>query len=176
MSEILSGENIILRALEPEDLEFLHHCENNTEIWSVSNTATPFSKFVLRQYIENSHQDIYTAKQLRLIIETKDNNKSIGAIDLFDFDPYHNRAGIGILINQKEDRQKGYAFEALSTLINYCFKHLKLNQLYCNISESNLKSIKLFEKAGFNKCGEKKQWLRNETGYESELMFQLLPK
>lgn len=174
MSQLLSNKNIILRPLEPEDLEFLYTCENNTDIWHVSNTLTPFSKFILRQYIENSHHDIYTNKQLRLIISTQNEHKSVGAIDLFDFDPYHLRAGVGILINSPVNREKGYAFEALETLKSYCFSHLKLKQLYCNIGETNTKSIKLFEKAGFEKCGIKKQWLRNNNGYEAELMFQLI--
>lgn len=174
MSEILSNKNLILRALEPEDLEFLYNCENNSEIWIVSNTLTPFSKYVLKQYIENSHLDIYTTKQLRLIIALKSKTISIGAIDLFDFDPYHQRAGIGILINYERDRQKGYAFQALEILISYCFNHLKLKQLYCNIGESNTNSIRLFEKAGFVKCGEKKQWLKTKNGYETEIMFQLI--
>ncbi len=172
---ILKNDKIVLRALEPEDLEFLYSCENNTGIWNISNTLAPYSKYILKQYIENSHHDIYTSKQLRLIISATENTKKpIGAIDLFDFDPFHMRAGVGILINKASHREKGYAFEALSELIKYCFNHLKLHQLYCNISESNKKSIKLFEKAGFVKCGEKKDWIKTDSGWESEMVYQLL--
>ncbi|MDA3890203.1 MAG: GNAT family protein [Salinivirgaceae bacterium] len=175
MSNLLKSEGIELRALEPEDLEFLYSCENNSEIWNVSNTLAPFSKYILRQYIKNSHHDIYTNKQLRLIISNEtEPNKAIGAIDLFDFDPYHMRAGVGILIHGQNNQSKGLASSALKTLINYCFNHLHFNQLYCNIGAANTKSIHLFEKCGFIKCGEKKQWLRTTDGFESELMFQLL--
>ena len=64
----LKGKNIHLRALEPEDLDFLYEIENNESIWEVSNTQTPYSKWVLKNYLENAHQDIYEAKQLRLVI------------------------------------------------------------------------------------------------------------
>ena len=175
MSLLLKNNKVTLRALEPEDLEFLYACENNTEIWNISNTLAPFSKFILKQYIENSHHDIYTNKQLRLIItETAKSDNTLGAIDLFDFDPYNMRAGVGILIHKDSDRDKGYASAALNILINYCFKHLKLHQLYCNISDSNKRSIHLFEKAGFVKCGEKKDWLKTENEWENELVFQFI--
>jgi len=39
----LKGEHIYLRALEPEDLEFVHAIENDENIWHLSNTQTPYS-------------------------------------------------------------------------------------------------------------------------------------
>lgn len=175
MGLILKGKEIILRAIEPEDLEFLYACENNSEIWNISNTLAPYSKYILKQYIKNSHHDIYTNKQLRLIIALSNNPEIIvGAIDLFDFDPFHMRAGVGILINKDSDREKGYAYEALKILLNYCFKHLQFHQLYCNISVSNKKSISLFKKVGFEERGEKKEWLKTVNGWDNELFFQII--
>ena len=112
----LCGQKINLRALEPEDLQFLFDTENDESFWELSNTQTPFSKFLLKQYLENAHLDIFEAKQLRLIIEENTNNQPIGMIDLFDFNPQHKRAGVGILI-QNEYQQKGFASEALSLFL-----------------------------------------------------------
>jgi diamine N-acetyltransferase len=81
----LKGQTIFLRALEPEDLEFVYAIENDETIWEVSNTQTPYSKFLIRQYLENAHQDIYEAKQLRLAICKNQTSEAIGLIDLFDF-------------------------------------------------------------------------------------------
>ena len=81
----LKGTQIHLRALEPEDLDFLYQLENTELFWEVSNTTSPYSKFILRNYIENSHKDIFESKQLRLIIATNKKNQPIGCIDLFDF-------------------------------------------------------------------------------------------
>ena len=64
--------------------------ENDESIWKVSNTQTPYSKFLIKQYLENAHQDIYEAKQLRLAICINNSNETIGLIDLFDFDPTNN--------------------------------------------------------------------------------------
>ncbi|HCC29063.1 MAG TPA: GNAT family N-acetyltransferase, partial [Marinilabiliales bacterium] len=66
--DLLSDGRLLLRALEPEDLDFLYACENNTQIWQVSHTLVPYSRYVLKQYLANAHLDIYTAKQLRLLM------------------------------------------------------------------------------------------------------------
>ncbi len=169
----LVGQHIKLRALEPEDLEFLYNMENNPLFWEVSHTKTPFSRYVLRQYLENSHLDLYEAKQLRLMITEKDTEKRIGMIDLFDFNPQHQRAGIGVGIHS-DFQKKGYASEALDLLIAYCFQHLNLHQLYVNITPDNTKSIALFTKFGFAKAGVKKDWLLVKGTYKDELTFQLI--
>ncbi len=169
---ILENKNISLRALEPEDLKVLYLWENDTSIWRLSNTLVPFSKFLLKQYLENAHKDIFELKQLRLIIQLNADTRSIGTIDLFDFDPFHRRAGIGILIADPSERRKGYAREALETLMDYCFRVLRLHQLYCNIACGNSDSMKLFTSAGFTVAGEKKEWLFNGKDFENEWMLQ----
>jgi len=167
----LLGKHILLRAIEPSDIDVLYKWENDTENWNVSNTQAPFSRFVLEQYIATTHQDIYSVKQLRLIICDTENN-AVGCIDLFDFEPNHLRAGIGVLIAEKTDRKKGYASEALELLIDYCFLSLNLHQLYCNIAVDNEASILLFQKYGFQITGIKKQWIRNGNKFHDELLLQ----
>tara|TARA_B110000503_G_C7083269_1_gene386102 strand:- start:466 stop:990 length:525 start_codon:yes stop_codon:yes gene_type:complete len=169
----LLGEHIILRALEPEDLNFLYQIENNESFWEVSHTQTPFSKYILKQYLENAHLDIYESKQLRLLIEEKSTKKQVGMIDLFDFNPQHKRAGIGILIHP-DFENKGFASESLSLLINYSFSHLQLHQLYANITSDNSKSLALFKKYNFNEVGVKKDWILSEGKFKDEVLFQLI--
>ncbi|MCF7561710.1 GNAT family N-acetyltransferase [Sabulilitoribacter multivorans] len=169
----LKGEHIYLRALEPEDLEFIHSIENDENVWEISNTQTPYSKFLLKQYLENAHKDVFEVKQLRLVISSYDNN-ALGMIDLFDFDFKNSKAGVGILVKETGDRLKGYGKEALKLLTGYCFTHLGLHQLYCNISEDNKASIKLFTNQGFEKIGLKKDWNKVNGSFKNEYMFQLI--
>ena len=116
----LKGNRIILRALELEDIDFLFETENNELYWEVSNTQSPFSKFVLNNYLKNAHLDLYEAKQLRLVVAEKTSGKSVGMIDLFDFEPLHLRAGIGILI--KLDQQN----KAMLLKLFRCFVNMLL--------------------------------------------------
>lgn len=171
---MLEGKNLFLRALEPSDLDFLYQLENDELVWEVSNTASPYSKYVLKQYLENAHRDIYEVKQLRLVICLKENQKAIGFIDLFDFDPRHRRAGLGIIIFSEMDRGKGYAKETLQLIKSYCFNHLNLHQLYANIGQDNAQSIALFEKMGYLKSGEKTDWIWSKGVFKNECIYQLL--
>jgi len=174
----LSGKNIRLRAIEPADLDIIYEWENDPENWLISNTITPFSKHVLTRYIEHAHKDIHEARQLRLMIDLMDDSgdtkETIGTLDLFDFDPVHERAGLGILIANQENRMKGFAYESLSILIQYSFKTLHLHQLYCNISNDNQASLNLFKKLGFVEIGIKRDWLREDSGWMDVHLLQLV--
>lgn len=170
------GKKVALRAMEPADVDLLYNWENDLSVWQLSNTIAPFSRFVLEQYVMNADQDIYSSKQLRLMIVTNEENekpRTIGSIDLFDFDPKNLRVGIGILII-KEEREKGYASEALELVIRYVFDTLCLHQIYCNIPVGNESSIKLFQKMGFKVAGQKKDWLIINKQWVVELLLQLI--
>ena len=168
----LIGKNISLRALEPEDIDFLFLTENNELFWEVSSTQVPFSKYLLKQYINNAHKDIYEAKQYRFIICNTE-NVPVGMIDLFDFNPQHNRVGIGILLLPQYEN-KGYATETLELVIDYAFQYLNIHQLYANITSENKKSIALFEKLNFKLVGTKKDWIYTNKQYKDELLYQLI--
>lgn len=172
--ESLENEMILLRALEPEDVDILYKWENDVSIWKMSNTIAPFSKYILRQFIENQRYDIYETRQLRLIIEFKKTGTPLGCIDLFDIDPHNRRAGVGILIYQPQDKGQGHASAALALLIRYCFQVLNFNQLYCNITSNNTHSISLFKSKGFTTIGLKKEWIKTTSGWQDEYMLQLV--
>ncbi len=168
---MLKGKKIKLRALEISDLDFLYQLENNTDIWEISGTLVPYSRRVLQDYLKNAHRDIYEVKQLRLAIcDVQDS--LVGLIDLFDFDPKNRRAGLGIVIANEEDRNKGYGSEAISILCDYAFKILDLRQIYANVGEENKSSIKLFKKLGFELGGIKKDWILFQGRYKNEYFFQ----
>ena len=175
-NSILTGPNLRLRALEPGDVDLLYAWENDTAIWNVSNTLTPFSKFQLEEYVLNSQNDIFTARQLRLIVvltKSDEGEMPVGTIDLFDFDPFHLRAGVGILVREPY-RKNGFALEALQILIRYAFTSLRLHQIFCNISPENASSIRLFKKIGFERSGIKREWNNYRGKWEDEWMFQLI--
>ena len=99
----LETDIIKLRALEVEDVDILYRWENDPNVWKVSGTMAPFSKYILRRFIEEQRYDIFETRQMRLVIESKSSGKPVGTIDLFDIDPYNRRAGVGVLIYDKDD-------------------------------------------------------------------------
>ena len=173
---MIRGTSIILRAMEPQDVDLMMIYENDIEIWPVSGTVVPYSRFTLEQFYKNAVQDIYTAKQLRLAIELiKETHRgqTIGYVDLFDFEPNQRRAGVGILIGDKKERNKGYATESLKLLCRYCFEVLNLHQIYCHIENENEISLRIFKNAGFKEVGVLKDWIIFNGKWRDVTMMQL---
>ena len=92
------AELIYLRALEPEDLLFLEEIENDEGLWHLSSTVTPFSKAILKNYIDNAHRTIYDTEQLRLVICCRDTNVQMGFIDIFVYNKLFALIGSIIII------------------------------------------------------------------------------
>lgn len=170
---LLQKDDIQLRALEPSDLELLYSIENDDDFWEVSSNLVPFSKDLLKDYLKNAHQDIYEAKQLRLIVSSIKDNEAIGMVDLFDFSPRHNRAGIGILIF-KNFQGKGFGYKGLSLFCSYAFKHLDLHQLYAHIPVTNNRSSQLFSKLDFKEVGTQKDWIKVSGKFQDITLVQLI--
>ena len=174
--DILESTDIKLRAVEPSDAEMIYRWENDSSVWHAGNTIEPFSRRIIDQYVRNATMDLFQQKQLRLMIDLKENNgagnRTIGSIDLFELDPLHQRAGVGILIHKEEDRNHGYADQALKIIMKYTFQVLFLHQLFCHIDGDNNPSLKLFRNNGFQITGTKKDWIRTEKGWKDELLLQ----
>ena len=170
-SNYLNNDRIYLRAVEPEDLDIMYEMENDPEMWDVSSFTVPYSKYLLKQYIEGNQNDIYSDKQLRLMINRKSDNQVLGTIDIADFVPLHSRAAVGIAIHG-HFRHEGYAKDALMLLCDYVFDFLKIHQLYAHISIENQDSVALFNSCGFMRTGMLIDWLKTKNGYVDAIIMQ----
>lgn len=168
---MLNGTKIKLRRVEKEDAFRLMLWENNVDHWKVSGTEIPFSLDEINLYIEQA-QNFKASGQLRLMIDLINEEDTVGCVDLFDMNFRHKRAGVGILINNIEDRNKGYAKEALQLLENYVKNMFHFEQLFANIQEDNHTSILLFKQLGYVQAGAKKDWYIFGDQRVNELFFQ----
>ena len=141
------GTLVRLRPMEPEDLDLLYRMENDPETWDVSNFSVPYSRYVLKQYIEDSQCDMFADKQLRLMIVRRTDDVVVGTVDVTDFAPMHRRGEVGIAV-RKEFRGNGYAGEALTLMCDYLFRFLFVHQLTAHVAVDNEASRRLFAGAG----------------------------
>lgn len=174
----IEGRICRLRALEPEDLDEMYRWENDTLLWRVSGTTAPFSRHTLMRLIDEQRFDIYATRQQRLVVEATDNAddtrpQTVGAVDLFEFDPQNLRAGVGIVI-APELRHRGYGLDALRTLERYCRETLHLHQLWCEVGADNTASLRLFAAAGYEACGRRRDWVLTPDGWRDAILFQKL--
>ncbi len=168
----IKNDTISLRCAEPDDTDQIYGWENNRSVWRVSGTFVPYTRFQIEQFLLNNN-DLFSQKQLRLMIDMNESKTSIGCLDLYDYDPINEHVSIGILIDAAHRRQ-GYAQAALALCLDYLFHDLMLHQTFCLIDELNVESQQLFEKQGFVFCGRRKEWIRTTEGYLDVLEYQLI--
>lgn len=172
-TSFLANDRIYLRAVEPEDLDWMYEMENDPAMWDISSFTVPYSRFVLKQYIEGSQSDMFADKQLRLMIMRRADNCTLGTVDITDFIPLHSRGAVGIAVH-KDYRKEGYASDALRLLCDYAFRFLCVRQLYAQVSVDNEASVRLFSSCGFAQSGVLKDWLLTSDGYKDALFMQCL--
>ena len=166
----ISEEKISLRIAEPQDAQQIYDWENDRSLWRVSETSNPISMFQIEQFLL-SNSDLAANRQLRLMIDLKETGKSIGCVDLFEYDPFNGRIGIGILIEEAY-RKQGFAQKAIALCIDYLFNDVMVHQIHCLIDEQNVESQHLFEKTGFKPCGSRKDWIKTPEGYIDAVFYQ----
>jgi diamine N-acetyltransferase len=169
---LLESKNIKLRAPEPEDLDLFYRWENDTGLWPLGCTIAPYSRYDIKQYMSSS-RGLYESGQLRLMIDTKPGMETVGTIDLYDFNPHHRRAAIGIMVGG-EFQKRGIASDALFVLCRYAFSYLKLHQLYAYIPVDNEPSRRLFAHCGFKESGLLSDWQQTEEGYKDVVLVSLI--
>lgn len=168
----IADDNISLRPAEPEDARQIYDWENDRDNWRVSETSTPLSYFQIEQFLLGN-SDLVANHQLRLMIDVKGQEKPVGCIDLFDYNPIHGRVALGILID-KTCRRKGYAYNAIKICLEYLFRHVMVHQVHCLVDDLNDESHRLFEKLGFSLGGRRKEWLRTPNGYIDVCFYQII--
>ena len=163
------AECVKLRALEPEDLELVYQIENDPALWACSASSQPLSRYTIRQYLADQHNDIFIDGQLRQVV-TLDDANAVGIVDLTDFEPRHRRAEVGIVILADHHRQ-GIATAALHQLQQYAAERLRLRSLYAYVSVANEPAQRLFRSLGYQPCGQLQRWIEGET---TVTLFQLM--
>lgn len=159
-----------LRAMEPEDLDFLYAMENDKEVWDVGCTNVPYSRYVLHDYIANASNDIYADGQVRMVMEDRSGNR-VGLVDVFNFDASNRRAEVSVVV-MTEYRGRGLARDAVRQVCHYALRTLHLHQLYAIIAVDNMASQQLFSETGFTGRNVLKEWLFDGMKYKDAIVMQ----
>ena len=161
---------ITLRAVEPEDVDIIYQWENAPDQWSESPLHAPISRHALTMYaLSAGTEDVFQSRQIRLMALL--GSELVGCVDLFDFDPFHHRAAMGLLV-APEHRGQGLGRRIVEVLEDFGRKQMQLHQVYCDIAESNTASLTLFRNLGYTNCGTMKDWVVRENSYENAIRVQ----
>ena len=164
-------EDIVLRAVEEEDLELLKDMINDPEIEKmVGGTSFPISSYDQRNWFEElSIRD----NELRLIIDTKEHG-AIGTITMTNIDWKNRNGEIHIkIVNKKELRGKGYGTKANIGIIKYGFEQMNLYSIYGYYLEYNKVSDNSREKFGFKIDGVLRNRIFKDNKYHNLVAWSL---
>lgn len=165
-------EEIKLRAIEIEDLEFLRDLINNPEIEAMLGGASfPVSSERQLDWYRTI-QNITT--DLRLIIETKKDGV-IGTIGLSNIDYRNGTAQFHIKLDvTKNLGRKGYGFSSTKLLVDYAFNEMNLNCIYSYILDYNEPSKKMHNKLGFEREGVLRNRVYKQGKYQNLEVWSIL--
>lgn len=150
---------ISLRPANASDIDLILEWENNPENWSYSDTNEPYE----RSDIENLILELAKEEsvQQRFMICVENNKRPVGTLDLFGIDKKKGVGSVGVLIESKGDRRKGYALEALNKFEDVCSEY-QLERLIAQVHSWNVASLCLFKKAGYSEVGVEKDLVKFE--------------
>ena len=139
---------IYISEIKREDLKFIHWVENLEEYWHINEHPGPFTIEEITNFFFPPKK-YYLHKQQRWIIRKNDEDFPIGILDAFSFNDIEKSIGIGILIPNQKDHNKGFGREALRLLIKKLTFDKQISIVFALIDKDNAASISLFEKTGF---------------------------
>ena len=166
------SSQVKLRAIEPEDLDLLYRIENDRKLWNVGTSNVPYSRYTLHDYVANAKDDIYTDRQVRMIIENTE-EEVVGIVDVVNFDPSNRRAEVGLIILDAF-RRHGYGRSTLAQITDYALNVLHLHQLFVYVDVRNEASRHLFEVMGYQESARIKDWLYDGREYHDAVLMQLV--
>lgn len=166
----IKGNSVILRSIEPNDLEAIREMTNDREQeYMIGGWSLPTAV----KHQEDWYQRVLADKNnLRFAIEF--NGSFTGLVTLTDIDWKNRRAKSGIRLTLDAPKKQGIATDALMSLLGYAFDELNLNRVYATVLEHNKASRKLHAKCGYQEEGLMRQSVYKRGDYHNELLLSIL--
>jgi RimJ/RimL family protein N-acetyltransferase len=112
------------------------------------------SRITSPQAIQKRFQDNgFSSDENELFLICNEFGAVIGDVVHFQAKRYSTAREIGWTIHNPENRNRGYATEAVTALIDYLFKSFPINRIECSTATQNHASIRLAEKCGLIREG-----------------------
>jgi RimJ/RimL family protein N-acetyltransferase len=141
--------------MEPADLERDFTWINDREVTRFLAARYPISKAQEERWLDGLPPNDF-ANGLRLAIETKD-GVHIGNLDLHQLSAEDRKAGLGIMIGDKDYWSNGYGSDAIITLLRFAFDEMNLNRVWLHVYDFNDRAQACYQKCGFQVEGRLRQ-------------------
>ncbi|MDD2608887.1 MAG: GNAT family protein [Giesbergeria sp.] len=165
----IKGKIVTLRAPELSDVPVLHEWSNDPEIWKMlGGWHFPFSSKSTEEWVKSRKDNNLTDHVF--CIETPDEGV-IGTANIVNIDWKNKNAFHGMMIGKKNLRGKGYALDALFSIMRYAFMDLGLHRLDGDMIEYNTRSIEFYiKKGGWKHEGIRKNWFYRDGRFYDKVI------
>jgi len=130
---MIRSKRLCLRALEEQDLPFLHLLHNNYRNMTYF-FEEPYETLVELEDLFSKH--IHNHAERRFVIEKRETGEQIGVLSLIEIDEINRKAEIDIIIDENF-RGNRFGKEAFFLGLKYAFDVLNLFKVYLLVLPSN---------------------------------------
>lgn len=167
----LYGEKVLLRAMEPEDMEMFREMVNDPEIeWMIEGWSFPVSSIEQQKWYERAVED---KRNLRFTIELPGEG-AVGMINMVNIDWRYRSAFVGNKLRRGAPKRQGIGTDSVMTLMSYAFEELQFVRLDGSWNEFNEISLALYKKCGWKVEGVKERAVFRGGKYYSRYIGGIL--
>jgi diamine N-acetyltransferase len=171
---LIQGRKVLLRALEREDLVFLHRLQNDEEVmsWARSRPDHFISAEALQKEYEEELKGGNTLRRTFIIVD-RESGKPAGWSSLGWWRLFNTTADFGIAM-EKDFRGKGLGTEVLGLLTRLAFEQYNMHKVELFTRPDNRAMVGAAEKNGFKVEGRFRETLYFDGKYHDGLSMGLL--
>ncbi|MDA1477961.1 GNAT family N-acetyltransferase [Bacillus changyiensis] len=173
--ETLHSNRLMLRKMQLEDAEILYHYWSDRDVTKYMNISPFQNTDQAKAMIQMINELSLEGKANRFSIVLTETNEVIGTCGFNMIDNENMRAEIGYDLGRSH-WGKGFASEAVRTLIHHGFTKMGLNRIEAKVEPENAPSIKLLEHLSFQKEGLLREYEKAKGVLIDVYMFSLLKK
>jgi RimJ/RimL family protein N-acetyltransferase len=170
MPIIYIDKNIYLRKFEDKDLGAIYKLKNDPKTAKfLGGFSIAYSRNDILEWINSVRN-----REKDIIWCIADNNdECIGQIGLYDINYRIGNAEIGIAIS-KNNINQGIGTKVHRKVIEFAFNEMNLNKVTALVLTLNKLSVSLYEKLGFTKEGEIRNYQYRQGEYINAYLYGLL--
>lgn len=169
---MLKGPNVVLRALEREDLPRFHTFNNDLAVELAGGGDPPMPQAFARLEADYNQRTAGGGRDgMDFAIEV--DGRFIGICALFNQDSVARTCELGITIGDHDYWGRGYGREAVTLLVDYAFKHHNLRKVWLRVHGRNIRAQKAYAAAGFTEEGRLKAHVYSDGAFDDLVMMSI---
>ncbi len=164
--------DILLRRIEPKDLDALYDQKNDPEVAALlGGFTTGYSRGELKDWLEHHRK---RPDECMWAIARLEDDTCLGHVGFYQIDHRIRSAEFAIMIGDRTRWGSGIGYACTKFAINYGFGELNLNRIHLSTLSSNERAIRLYQALGFHEEGRLRQAQYKGGHYLDVILMALL--